>query len=29
MYTLNMAMAGDDYFAAMYHNIQTIKEAMG
>lgn len=29
IYTLNMAMAGDDYFAAMYHNIDTIKEAMG
>lgn len=29
IYTLNMAMAGNDYFAAMYHNIDTIKEAMG
>ena len=27
-YTLDMAMAGDDYFAAMYHNIDTIKEAL-
>ncbi len=27
--TLDMAMAGEDYFAAMYHNIDTIKEAMG
>lgn len=29
IFTLNMAMAGDDYFAAMYHNIDSIKEAMG
>lgn len=29
IYTLNMAMAGDDYFAAMYQNIDTIKEALG
>ena len=29
IYTLNMAMGGDDYFAAMYHNIRTIKEALG
>ena len=29
IYTLNMAMAGDDYFAAMYYNIDQIKEAMG
>ena len=29
IFTLNMAMAGDDYFAAMYHNIDAIKEAMG
>ena len=29
IFTLNMAMAGDDYFMAMYHNINTIKEAMG
>ena len=28
IYTLNMAMTGD-YFAAMYHNIDTIKEALG
>ena len=27
-YTLDMAMSGDDYFAAMYHNIDTIKEAL-
>ena len=27
--TLNMAMAGDSYFDAMYHNIDTIKEALG
>lgn len=26
---LDMAMAGDDYFEAMYHNIDTIKEALG
>ncbi len=26
-YTLSMAMSGNDYFAAMYHNIDTIKEA--
>ena len=29
IYTLHMGMAGDDYFATMYHNIDTIKEAMG
>lgn len=29
VYALDMAMAGDDYFAAMYHNIDTIKEALG
>ena len=29
LYTLDMAMAGDDYFKAMYHNIDTIKEALG
>lgn len=29
IYTLHMAMAGDDYFAAMYQNINAIKEAMG
>lgn len=28
LYILNMAMAGDDYFAAMYHNIDTIREAL-
>ncbi len=27
--TLSMAMAGDDYFAAMYRNIDTIREALG
>ena len=27
-FTLDMAMAGDSYFEAMYHNIDTIKEAM-
>ncbi len=29
IFALNMAMYGDDYFAAMYHNIDTIKEVMG
>ena len=29
VYSLDMAMAGDDYFEAMYHNIDTIKEALG
>ncbi len=29
IYALDMAMAGDSYFTAMYHNIDTIKEAMG
>lgn len=29
VYTLDMAMSGDSYFNAMYHNIDTIKEAMG
>ena len=29
VYALDMAMAGDDYFEAMYHNIDTIKEALG
>ena len=29
VYTLDMAMAGDSYFEAMYHNIDTIKEALG
>ena len=28
-YALNMAMSGSDYFAAMYQNIDTIKEALG
>ncbi len=28
VYTLDMAMAGDDYFEAMYHNIDTLKEAL-
>lgn len=28
-FTLDMAMAGDSYFDAMYHNIDTIKEALG
>ena len=28
-YALDMAMGGDSYFAAMYHNINIIKEAMG
>ena len=28
-YVLDMAMAGDSYFDAMYHNIDTIKEALG
>ena len=28
VYTLDMAMAGDSYFDAMYHNIDTIKEAL-
>lgn len=28
IYSLDMAMAGDSYFTAMYHNIDTIKEAM-
>ncbi len=29
IYTLDMAMAGDSWFDAMYHNIDTIKEALG
>lgn len=29
VYTLDMAISGEDYFDAMYHNIDTIKEAMG
>lgn len=28
-FTLDMAMSGDSYFDAMYHNIDTIKEALG
>lgn len=28
VYTLDMAMAGDSYFAAMYQNIDTLKEAL-
>ena len=28
-YTLDMAMAGNSWFDAMYHNIDTIKEALG
>ena len=27
-FTLDMAMAGDSYFDAMYHNIDTLKEAL-
>lgn len=29
IYQLDMAMAGDSYFDAMYHNINTLKEALG
>lgn len=29
VYTLDMAMSGQSYFDAMYHNIDTIKEALG
>lgn len=29
VYTLDMAMSGESYFTAMYHNIDTIKEALG
>lgn len=29
VYTLDMAMAGEDYFEAMYRNIDTLKEALG
>lgn len=29
VYTLDMAMSGSSYFEAMYHNINTIKEALG
>lgn len=28
VYSLDMAMAGDSYFDAMYHNIDTLKEAL-
>ena len=28
-FSLDMAMAGDSYFDAMYHNIDTLKEALG
>ena len=28
-YNLDMAMSGDSYFEAMYHNIDTIREALG
>lgn len=28
LYILNMAMSGDDYFEAMYHNIDTLREAL-
>ena len=28
-FALDMAMGGEDYFAAMYHNIDTIREALG
>lgn len=29
IFSLDMAMAGDSYFAAMYRNIETVKEALG
>lgn len=29
IFTLDMAIAGDDYFTSMYNNIDTIKEALG
>lgn len=29
VYTLDMAMSGTSYFDAMYHNIETLKEALG
>ncbi len=29
VYTLDMAMAGDSYYDAMHHNINTLKEALG
>lgn len=28
IYTLDMAISGDSYFTAMYHNIDTVKEAL-
>ena len=28
VYTLSMSMSGEDYFTAMYHNIDTIREAL-
>ena len=28
IFTLNMAMSGDSYFEAMYHNINTLREAL-
>lgn len=28
VFALNMAMSGNDYFEAMYHNIDTVREAM-
>ena len=28
IYTLDMALSGDSYFDAMYHNIDTLKEAL-
>lgn len=29
VFALDMAMSGDSYFEAMYHNINTVKEALG
>lgn len=29
VYSLDMSMAGESYFDAMYHNIRTVKEALG
>ena len=29
VFTLDMVMSGDSYFDAMYHNINTVKEALG
>ena len=29
VYALDMVMSGDSYFEAMYHNIDTLKEALG